>query len=228
MRPLSYIKTKLLPAGVRPHTVIHGPFRQIKLELSLQTEMQMYLGLFEQETHFWIEALTRNIATAIDAGAAYGEHTLFMLMRTNADAVYAFEPARDLHARLRNNLRLNSLKDTNRLKLFSHCLGSTVSEGVMSLDLLLPEISFPCFIKIDVDGEEEEILKGAELLNQRQGVRWLIETHSRDLETVCETRLRRANFETVIIPNAWWRAILPELRPLRHNRWLAAWNDDAV
>jgi hypothetical protein len=59
--------------------------------------------------------------------------------------------------RLRNNLQLNSLKGSSRLKLFNHCLGSTVSEGVMSLDSLLPDISFPCFIKVDVDGEEEEI-----------------------------------------------------------------------
>jgi hypothetical protein len=228
MRPLSYLKNKIVPAGVRPHTVLHGPFRQITLELSLQTEMQMYLGLFEKEIHFWIEGLTCNIATAIDAGAAYGEYTVFFLMKTNADAVYAFEPCTDLHGRLRNNLQLNSLKDTNRLKLFSHCLGSTASEGVMSLDSLLPEIRFPCFIKVDVDGAEEEILKGAERLNQRQGVRWLIETHSHDLEIACETRLRRANFKTVIIPNAWWRAILSELRPLSHNRWLAAWNDDVM
>jgi hypothetical protein len=36
--------------------------------------MQMYLGLFEKEIHPWIEALTCNIATAIDAGAAYGKY----------------------------------------------------------------------------------------------------------------------------------------------------------
>src|SRR5258705_11943378 len=80
MRPLSYFKNKFVPAGTLPRAILHGPFREIILELSLQTQMQMYLGLFEKETHFWIKALTRNIATAIDAGAAYGEHTLFLLM----------------------------------------------------------------------------------------------------------------------------------------------------
>ena len=62
MRPLSYLKNKIVPAGGRPHTVLHAPFRQITLELSLQTEMQMYLGLFEKEIHFWIKGLTCNIA----------------------------------------------------------------------------------------------------------------------------------------------------------------------
>jgi hypothetical protein len=120
------------------------------------------------------------------------------------------------------------LKGSSGLKLFSHCLGFTVFEGVMSLDSLLPGISFPCFIKVDVDGEEEEILKGSERLNQRQGVRWLIETLSHDLELACEARLRRATFKTVIIPNATVASRLPELRPCGHNPWLAVWNDDAV
>src|SRR5882762_187574 len=49
MRPLSYLKKKIVPTGIRPLTILYGPFRQITLELSLQTEMQMYLGLFEKE-----------------------------------------------------------------------------------------------------------------------------------------------------------------------------------
>ena len=114
MRPLSYLKNKLVPLGSGPRTILHGPFREITLELSLQTQMQMYLGLFEKETHFWVEALTRDIATAVDAGAAFGEHTLFLLMKTDAEVVYAFEPATDLHEVLRKNLSLNSLKGSNR------------------------------------------------------------------------------------------------------------------
>src|SRR4029077_4709781 len=101
MRLLSYLKTKIVPSGIRPLAIRYGPFRQITLELSLQTEMQMYLGLFEKEIHSWLEALTSNTATAIDAGAGYGEYTVFFLMKTNADAVYAFEPGIDLHGRLR-------------------------------------------------------------------------------------------------------------------------------
>ena len=37
MRPLSYLKTKIVPAGIRPLTVLYGPFRQITLELSRET-----------------------------------------------------------------------------------------------------------------------------------------------------------------------------------------------
>jgi hypothetical protein len=76
---------------------------------------------------------------------------------------------------------------------------------------------------MDVDGAEAEILKGASLLNGLGGVRWLIETHSRDLERECVEQLKAAGFETRIIRNAWWRVLIPELRPVEQNRWLAAW-----
>jgi len=102
-RALSFLKNKAVPAGIRPRRVIRGPFRDITLELSLHTEMQMYLGLFEKETHFWLETLTRNIVTGVDVGAAYGEYTLFLLMRTAAEMVYAFEPGKHVHDRFRKH-----------------------------------------------------------------------------------------------------------------------------
>ena len=78
---------------------------------------------------------------------------------------------------------------------------------------------------MDVDGAEAEILKGATALNRMAGVRWLIETHSKDLERECVKQLEAAGFENRIIRNAWWRVVIPELRPIEHNRWLAAWKE---
>jgi len=126
------------------------------------------------------------------------------------------------------NIHLNDFAHSRRLKLFDCCLGSERTRDVLTLDSVLPQIGLPCFIKVDVDGEEEKVLHGAERLNQERGVRWLVETHSPYLENACQTVLRRAGFKTVIIPNAWWRALVPELRPSEHNRWLAAWNDDTA
>lgn len=227
-RPLSFLKNMFVPSAISPRTILHGPLRRITLDLSLKTQMQTYLGLFEKEVHFWLEALTSNIATGIDVGAAHGEYTLFLLLKTSAEFIYAFEPHTDFHAVIRRNLHLNALDGSSRLRLSSQLVGASASGDVVSLDSLAPQISFPCFIKVDVDGGEEEILKGAEHFNRQKGIRWLIETHSRDLEAACEARLKRANFKTAIIPNAWWRVFLPELRPCEQNRWLAAWNDDAI
>ena len=78
---------------------------------------------------------------------------------------------------------------------------------------------------MDVDGAEEQILKGAKTINALTDVRWLIETHSNELESLCEGILTVAGFQTRIIPNAAWRVFVPEQRPIEHNRWLAAWKN---
>lgn len=73
-----------------------------------------------------------------------------------------------------------------------------------------------------MEGAEVDVLAGAQALLMERGVSWLIETHSQMLEEQCIDCLANAGYETHIIPNAWWRKILPERRPLAHNRWLFA------
>jgi hypothetical protein len=75
---------------------------------------------------------------------------------------------------------------------------------------------------MDVDGGEEEVLDGAGAMLRTGQVRWLIETHSADLERACARRLTEHGYRVVLVRNAWWRALVPEQRPSSHNRWLVA------
>ncbi len=223
MRALSWAKNLVVPEGRKARRIVFGPFQGIMMELSLRDQSQIYLGLFEREIHGWLERLSGGIQTAIDIGADHGEYTLFLLMRTKATRVLAFEPNPESLPQLRENLRLNSVAESSRLKLSTAMVGD--GEGKVRLDSLMGTIQMPCFIKMDVDGAEGEILKGARKLNGLDGIRWLIETHSKELERECVEQLRAAGFETRIIRNAWWRVLIPELRPVKQNRWLAAWKE---
>jgi hypothetical protein len=223
MRALSWVKNLIVPAGRKPRQIVFGPFQGITMELSLRHQSQIYLGLFEREAHGWLQRLSRGIQTAIDIGADRGEHTLFFLMRTNATRVLAFEPNPESLPLLQENLRLNALAGSNRLEISTAMVGDSDGAHKIRLDSLVGSVQLPCFIKMDVDGAEAEILKGAVTLKGLSGVRWLIETHSKTLECQCIEQLEAAGFATRIIRNAWWRALIPELRPIEHNRWLAAW-----
>lgn len=223
MTILSHLKNAIVPPGRMPHAILSGPCRGIVMSLCLQTQTQLYLGLFERETHSWLARLSKGIATAIDIGVAYGEYTLYFLTKTQANKVFAFEPDVSLFPYLYENLKLNGLERSERLMLSNKFLGLSESERIVRLDSLSDSVQAPCFIKMDVDGAEEEILKGANKINSLAGVRWLIETHSRDLEVACEEILSAAGFQTRIIPKAAWRLFAPERRPLGQNRWLAAW-----
>lgn len=223
MRALSWVKNLVVPAGRKPRRIVFGPFKGITMALSLRHQSQIYLGLFEREVHAWLGRLSRGIHTAIDIGADSGEYTLFFLSRTDAEKILAFEPNPEALPLLRENLQLNSRAESNRLEVSTAMVGDSDGANKVSLDSLVGSMQLPCFIKMDVDGAEAEILKGAAKLNGLGGVRWLIETHSRSLECQCIEQLKAAGFETRIIRNAWWRVLIPELRPIEHNRWLAAW-----
>ena len=219
------MKNLVVPEGQEPRQIVFGPFKGITMELSFRHQTQIYLGLFERETHGWLKRLSREIHTAIDIGADRGEYTLLFLMRTKATRVLAFEPSPESLPLLHENLKLNSLADSRRLEISPAMVGDSDGAGRIRLDSLIESIQLPCFIKMDVDGAEAEILKGATALNRTGGVRWLIETHSIELERECVKQLEAAGFETRIIRNAWWRVVIPELRPIEHNRWLAAWKE---
>src|SRR5262249_16009299 len=148
----------------------------------LKEQTQLYLGLFEREIYFWLHRSSDCIATAIDIGAAQGEYTLFFLKKTAAIKVYSFEPDSNAVFCLEKNVSLNGLYGSERLQLSSRLVGLVDCDGETCLDSLLPSLSFPCLVKVDTDGAEVKILEGAKSLNSLSGVRWLIETHSPELE----------------------------------------------
>jgi hypothetical protein len=222
MRLVSYLKNAIVEPRPKARKIVTGAFKGIVMNLSLRTQTQLYLGLFERETYPWLSRLSDGIETAIDIGIGYGEYTLYFLMKTRAKLI-AFEPDERLLPSLLANLELNGQAQSSRLELVRKFVASSQNEKSVSLDGFLSAISSPCLIKMDVDGAEEDILSGAKEINSLHGIRWLIETHSSDLEIACQKILKASGFDTAIVPNASWRIFFPEERPVKQNRWLAAW-----
>jgi hypothetical protein len=171
MKLVSDLKNLIVSPERKPRKILAGPFRDIVMGLSLRSQTQVYLGLFEKETHPWLNRLSKGIATAIDIGAAHGEYTLYFLTKTKATKVFAFEPDLSLFPYLHENLRLNALDQSQRLEISSKFLGISDTEQEIRLDSLATSVHTPCFIKMDVDGAEEQILKGAKAINALSDVR---------------------------------------------------------
>lgn len=215
------IKTTVLPSGIQPRAILTGPLRGIRMELDPQAESQMWLGLAERELSPLLKPLSSGIRSAVDVGAALGEYTLFLLLKTSAERVFSFEPLEDLVPRLRHHLELNGLKDDRRLELHPKFLRSFNSDDSVSADTLAQWIQPPCFIKMDIEGGELEVLRASSRILAMPDIRWLIETHSDDLHRECEALLKSSGYKTRHIQHAWWRGFLPELRRT-DNTWLIA------
>ncbi len=214
-RILQWLKSAWLSDCEKTGTIWLGVFRGVKTIAVPRDSVQIRMGLWERETHKYIKQAADVARWVIDIGAGSGELSIFFATRTKADPIIAIEPwgMRLLH----QDIGLNS---SGRIVVLDHYLG--VEYNCVRLDSLDVPRHEQGFIKLDADFAELSILKSGERLLAESKPLLLIETHSAALEHDCCAFLRRLGYRTKIIPNAWWRAIIPEQRPLDHNRWLWA------
>lgn len=218
----------LLPSGRAPRVVQSGLFAGLRLNLDLRHgEAQVWLGLYEREIFGEIRRLAHDCRAAIDLGAAKGDLTLWLLRQPGMERVVAVEPLDRERAQLRDNLALNGLEHDQRLHLHPGFAGRGPHPEWRTLDELAEGLSSPIFIKIDIDGPEAEVLDTGQT-TLAGDCQLLIETHSLEAERGCIARLTALGYQTKITNPAWWRAILPERRPIAHNRWLSAWRPSAA
>ena len=205
-----------------------GMLAGLTMQLDFLHQTQRWLGLQERELYGWIRRLSAGIKTAVDVGANDGMYTLYFLAATSARQVLSFEPSAECLADLNENLALNDFTADDRLKIVSKKVGSKLEEGWTTLDSCLMPIEPPCLVKVDIDGEEGEMFRGAQALLAQPGIRWIVEVHSKALEQECLRILRDAGYRTIVVPNAWWRHFVPELRPLELNHWLVAFRGEGA
>lgn len=219
---LGRLKNQVVRSGSEPRRIRSGAFKDLRMDLDLRRQAQVYLGLYERELYRWLRVLGRDAVTALDVGAADGAYSLYFLKRTSARAVYAFEPDAAARKGLVSNLRLNDLDGDSRVRVSGAPAGNGKAPGTIALDSLYSSIELPCLAKVDVEGHEAEVLEGAAALLARGGMSWIIETHSLPLEHACVRLLESQDLTVRIVSPAWWRFAVPEARPIPHNRWLIA------
>ncbi len=217
-----HLKKLLLPSGRSVRTIQSGILAGVATDLDFAHHTQRWLGLQERELNGWFRRLSGGIRTAMDVGANDGLYTLYFLAKTPAQRVFAFEPASDSIEQMKKNLALNGFENDPRFVLVTQMVGAVASGQSVTLDSYLDRIQFPCLVKVDIDGGEVLLLEGARQLLASKGVYWIIEVHSPALQEKCLEILRLANYRAVVVRNAWWRHLVPELRPGELNQWIVA------
>ncbi|HEU5101198.1 MAG TPA: FkbM family methyltransferase [Roseiflexaceae bacterium] len=156
----------------------------------------IYCGLHEFADMAYILHVLTPEDLFIDVGANVGSYTILACAAKGAKA-YCFEPISSTFARLMNNIRLNDL--TERVKAMNigisdeeaemtftvanNCanhavlrtdIGAlTTSARVLPLDRVIPNES-PSVIKIDVEGFEGPVLKGASSVLRKESLHSVI------------------------------------------------------
>jgi FkbM family methyltransferase len=173
---------------------------------------RIWLGFYEPETSDLLRTLVFPGATVYDIGANVGVHTLLAArLAGEAGRVIAFEPLPRNLAYLREHTRLNRLANvevvaaavTDDVGKQSFDEGGSPSMGRLGSGALTVDVvsldSFggdPDVIKIDVEGAEVEVLRGAQDLLRRATPSVILALHD-DNGPACLSLLTEAGYSSV-------------------------------
>jgi hypothetical protein len=209
------VKGAILGKERTKRKVLLGPGRGIRIIADPAYDSQRLVGLAEAELNADFVRFAKRAGAFVDIGASNGYYCFLVHKHNSSADLIACEPQAYLKEEFEENLSANGF-DRTRFTFVPALVGS---DGV-TVDELLKGRATPYFLKIDVEGAEADVLmSGSEVLAKADCV-MIIETHSVKAEADCIGMLSAWGYVTRVVDKAWYRAFLPEVRTLSHNRWL--------
>lgn len=222
---LRTIKHALFGHGLRPRRIYFGAARGLVMQIDPSAKTQRILGLDEREIQRTFVDFARWADVLVDIGASDGYYSLIFHKHNPQGAIHMIDANPVFSAEQRAHFVANFPALPSTINFHTRFVAppeSAVEPDKLVLSRDLPLRKKKVFLKIDVDGWELDILRSAEALLPEAECRFVVETHSAELERDCKAFLEARGFAVTIIPNAWWRALVPERRPIAHNRWFSA------
>lgn len=182
--------------------------------------LSIIINQSEPEQLKYAAGLLQDDFICFDIGANVGFYTLLFSLK--AREVYSFEPLPRNLMYLAQMIRINSLSnvriipcavsDASGIRRFSdekrHSLGHLSQNGTIPVltttcDQFVSETGIsPQLLKIDVEGSEFSVLKGAHSLLQSAHPSILLSTHSNELRESCLSYLNTLGYKTIINLNS--------------------------
>jgi Methyltransferase FkbM domain len=207
------LKQALIPGGPMPRKLLRGPAAGCVMEIDLHHQLSFYLGIYEAELVPHLKELIRPGAGCFDVGGQGGYDALIMA-KASSGPVISFECDSTAAATMRDTFSRNP---TYRIRTVETFVGRIDDVRHMTLDSAAQEFFMPDFIKLDIEGSEDEALDGAACVLSQRKPSLIVEVHSLSKEERCLEILRSHGYSPLIVNQRRW---LKEHRPLSHNRWL--------
>lgn len=192
--------------------------------LDPQHASQVIFGLAEAEIAGRFKNLARQTDAFFDIGAASGYYSMIYRKYNAQGAIFLFDAEESFLPIQMKNILLNS--DGHQVEQYALFVSEGKAPKHVSIDTFVEDHQLKSkrlFFKIDVDGGEENVLKGMQKSMGECSCVFIIETHSIELEVNCRAILQQQGYVVKVIPNAWWRIFIKENRPIPHNRWMYAY-----
>jgi FkbM family methyltransferase len=212
---------RLIPRGTIVR-IPRGPLKGRKWIVGASTH-GCWLGTYEKDKVAAFSGDIRRDSVVYDLGAHTGIYTLLAASRATGGHVYSFEPFVRNADILRRHIKLNALTNCTVIEaavdsssgsaqfvegptpeMGALSPGGTFRVNTVALDQLrkagtLPR---PDLIKMDIEGNELEALRGATRLLQADRPVVYVATHSSQLERECGEFLRKLGYSVALVPGS--------------------------
>lgn len=179
---------KLLQKTPQDMRILRGPFRGARMFLNPANSKRKILGLYEYVLNEWITKAAPRVDFIFDVGSntgydLYGFAYLASAGNTRPVRVVGFEPDAANLPELTIPL---TWPDYSRceIEIVEQFAGGRVEDRTTTLDAAFRErpslAGMTGLIKIDVEGAEGEVLRGAAALLEAPQHHWLVEIHGRE------------------------------------------------
>jgi hypothetical protein len=208
----SAIKSLFLPRGSHFRRVVFGPAAGAVMRIDFRHQTRLFLGIYEHELWPHFRALLRPGMRSFDIGGQNG-YCALLIHRLTGGEVVSFE----CEAAHIPNLRETFARNSRKLSAVQAFVGYPAGSGVTALDEASRHYFVPDFIKMDVEGAEADVLRGArDTLASRPSL--IIEVHGVEVERECLELLRPLGYRIRVVDRS--RFFADPGRSLDRNRWL--------
>jgi Methyltransferase FkbM domain len=166
---MNFALRSVLPDRVQPMRILRGPFRGAIIAMNPRNSLRKMVGLYEHELNRWLKTVLPRVTRVLDVGAndgyfTFGSAAAFRRLGKTGEIV-AFEPQQQHIDELQESL--GQQDGTTRIRLVQSMVSDAEKRGgVTTLDSVKwdrgdESARFDTLIKIDVEGAELEVLRGA-------------------------------------------------------------------
>lgn len=198
-----------------------GQGLRVAVQEGQSASLHLYAGTAEAEIAPHVRRLLAPGMRCVDIGGNNAYYAMIFARLTGTEVV-SIDFADEAIALAEGNLALNpQLAPLVRLERCYVADEVAPERGIATLDDLLARgvIEPPDFVKMDVEGAELAVVRGAGHTLREHRPRIIAETHGHEVEAAVAQLLLSADYGVRIVTQRRW---LREGRPLEGNRWLVA------